>query len=53
MLAIELVKALLAVFAVFTITFGIIFSFDKKEFGNTNDTLLLLAAIALILVFNI
>jgi len=53
MLAIELVKALLVAFVIFAIAFGISFSFDKKTFGATNNTLLLLAAIALILVFHI
>lgn len=53
MLAIDLVKALLLVFVISTIVFGISFSFDKKTFGDTNNTLLLLAAIALIIVFHI
>ena len=52
MLAVELVKILLSIFAIFAGMFGVMTLFDK-DVRKYSNSLLMLTAIALILVFNI
>jgi len=53
MSAIELVKILLGMGALFTGIFGIFMAFDVEAFDTKGNTLLIVAGIALLVMFHI